>query len=104
MGKSRVRKAAKAADVFAIARGAAAGKARAKGRARPVTSGLKKINIVNADKVSKINKAFAEIQKEVLQLSKGTAEEPPKNPKQVTAPPEEEPANVDAAASLLSQL
>lgn len=37
------------------------------------------INIANADKVSKINKAFAEIQKEVQQLSKGTAAEPPKN-------------------------
>lgn len=62
------------------------------------------INIANAEKVSKINKAFAEIQKEVQQLSKGSAEEPPKNPKQVTAPSEEEPANVDAATSLLSQL
>uniref|UniRef100_A0A803YF58 Uncharacterized protein n=1 Tax=Meleagris gallopavo TaxID=9103 RepID=A0A803YF58_MELGA len=54
------------------------------------------INIANADKVSKINKAFAEIQKEVQQLSKGTAAEPPKN--------QQEPANVDAATSLLSQL
>lgn len=53
--------------------------------------------------MSKINKAFAEIQKEVQQLSKGTAAEPPKN-QQVTAPSEEEPANVDAATSLLSQL
>lgn len=64
---------------------------------------LEQINIANADKVSKINKAFAEIQKEVQQLSKGTAAEPPKN-QQVTAPSEEEPANVDAATSLLSQL
>lgn len=105
MGQLRAstRKAAKAANVFAIARGAAAGKARGKGRARPVTSGLRKINIANADKVSKINKAFAEIQKEVQQLSKGTAAEPPKN-QQVTAPSEEEPANVDAATCLLSQL
>uniref|UniRef100_A0A669P2T9 Uncharacterized protein n=1 Tax=Phasianus colchicus TaxID=9054 RepID=A0A669P2T9_PHACC len=61
------------------------------------------INIANADKVSKINKAFAEIQKEVQQLSKGTAAEPPKNQK-VTTPSEEEPANVDAATDLLSQL
>lgn len=44
MGKNRARKAAKAANVFAIARGAAAGKARGKGRARPVTSGLKKVS------------------------------------------------------------
>ncbi|XP_065607965.1 ribosomal biogenesis factor [Cyrtonyx montezumae] len=103
MGKSRARKAAKAANVFAIARGAAAGKARGKGRARPVTSGLRKINIANADKISKINKAFAEIREEVQQLSKGTAVESPKN-QQVSVPPQDEPANVDAATSLLSQL
>uniref|UniRef100_A0A8B9IJU7 Uncharacterized protein n=1 Tax=Anser cygnoides TaxID=8845 RepID=A0A8B9IJU7_ANSCY len=37
------------------------------------------INIENADKVSKINKAFTEIQKEVQQLSKGPVVEPQKN-------------------------
>uniref|UniRef100_A0A8B9C7E7 Uncharacterized protein n=1 Tax=Anser brachyrhynchus TaxID=132585 RepID=A0A8B9C7E7_9AVES len=61
------------------------------------------INIENADKVSKINKAFTEIQKEVQQLSKGPVVEPQKN-NQVSTHPEAEPANVDAATSLLSQL
>ncbi|KAI6075023.1 ribosomal biogenesis factor [Anas acuta] len=102
MGKSRARKAAKAPSVFCIARGGA-GKARGKGRARRVTSGLRKINIENADKVSKINKAFTEIQKEVQQLSKGPVVEPQKN-NQVSTQPEGEPANVDDATSLLSQL
>uniref|UniRef100_A0A8C4UHA6 Uncharacterized protein n=1 Tax=Falco tinnunculus TaxID=100819 RepID=A0A8C4UHA6_FALTI len=37
------------------------------------------LNIRNAEKVSTINKAFAEVQKEIQQLSKGTAAEPQKN-------------------------
>jgi len=37
------------------------------------------INIRNAEKVSTINKAFAEVQKEVQQLSKGAAAEPQKS-------------------------
>ncbi|KAM6088174.1 ribosomal biogenesis factor [Chlamydotis macqueenii] len=100
MGKTRSQ-AAKAVSVFRIARSAA--KAKAKGKARPVTSGLKQINIRNAEKVSTLNKAFAEVQKEVQQLSKGTAAEPQKS-NQVSTHLEEEPANVDAATSLLSQL
>ncbi|KAM6103783.1 ribosomal biogenesis factor [Theristicus caerulescens] len=101
MGKSRSR-AAKGPSVFRIARSGAV-KAKAKGKARPVTSGLKQINIRNAEKVNTINKAFAEVQKEVQQLSKGTAAEPQKS-HQVSTNLEEEPANVDAATSLLSQL
>ncbi|XP_074879618.1 ribosomal biogenesis factor isoform X1 [Buteo buteo] len=101
MGKSRSR-SAKAANVFRIARSGAV-KAKAKGKARPVTSGLKQINIRNAEKVSTINKAFAEVQKEVQHLSKGTTAEPQKTHK-VSTNLEEEPANVDAATSLLSQL
>ncbi|KAM6376221.1 ribosomal biogenesis factor isoform 1-T1 [Alca torda] len=77
MGKSRSR-SAKAASVFSIARSGAV-KAKAKGKARPVTSGLKQINIRNAEKVTAINKAFAEIQKEVQQLSKSATAEPQKS-------------------------
>uniref|UniRef100_A0A8C3PSJ3 Ribosomal biogenesis factor n=1 Tax=Calidris pygmaea TaxID=425635 RepID=A0A8C3PSJ3_9CHAR len=100
MGKSRSR-AAKAASVFSIARSGAV-KAKAKGKARPVTSGLKQINIRNAEKVRTINKAFAEVQKEeVQQLSKGTAAQPQKSHQVI---PLQEPANVDAATSLLAQL
>ncbi|XP_061199008.1 ribosomal biogenesis factor [Neopsephotus bourkii] len=104
MGKSRSR-SAKATNVFRIARSAAAAKAKGKGkgRARPVTSGLKQINIKNAEKVNTINKAFAEVQKEIQQISKGTAAEPEKS-HEVSTNVEEEPVNVDAATSLLSQL
>ncbi|TRZ17873.1 hypothetical protein HGM15179_009240 [Zosterops borbonicus] len=101
MGKSRGG-AAKGGSVFRIARSVGI-RAKAKGKARPVTSGLKQINIKNAEKVSTINKAFAEVQKEIRQLSKGTPAEPQKT-QQVSTNPEEEPANVDAATSLLSQL
>ncbi|XP_068041894.1 ribosomal biogenesis factor [Anomalospiza imberbis] len=101
MGKSRSG-AAKAGSVFRIARSGVL-RAKAKGKARPVTSGLKQINIKNAEKVSTINKAFAEVQKEIRQLSKGTSAEP-QNTQQVSTNLEEEPANVDAATSLLSQL
>ncbi|KAM9278992.1 ribosomal biogenesis factor [Cariama cristata] len=101
MGKSRSR-AAKGANVFRLARSGAV-KAKGKGKARPVTSGLRQINIRNAEKVSTINKAFAEVRKEVQQLSKGTTAEPQKS-HQVSRSLEEEPANVDAATSLLSQL
>ncbi|KAM6376222.1 ribosomal biogenesis factor isoform 2-T2 [Alca torda] len=101
MGKSRSR-SAKAASVFSIARSGAV-KAKAKGKARPVTSGLKQINIRNAEKVTAINKAFAEIQKEVQQLSKSATAEPQKS-HEVPTHLEEKPANVDAATSLLAQL
>uniref|UniRef100_A0A8B9F754 Uncharacterized protein n=1 Tax=Amazona collaria TaxID=241587 RepID=A0A8B9F754_9PSIT len=37
------------------------------------------INIKNAEKVNTINKAFAEVQKEIQQISKGTAAEPEKS-------------------------
>ncbi|XP_030301042.1 ribosomal biogenesis factor [Calypte anna] len=102
MGKSRSR-AAKAVSVFHIARSGAV-KAKAKNKARPVTSGLKQVyKYRNAEKVHTINKAFAEVQKEVRQLSKDTAAESQKS-HQVSTHLEEEPANVDAATSLLSQL
>ncbi|XP_010218772.1 PREDICTED: uncharacterized protein C8orf59 homolog, partial [Tinamus guttatus] len=61
------------------------------------------INIVNEEKVRALNKAFTEIQEEVQQLSKGTAAEAQKEP-QVSNDLEHEPANVDAATNLLSQL
>lgn len=42
------------------------------------------INIRNAEKVSTINKAFAEVQKEVQHLSKGTTAEPQKTHKVIS--------------------
>lgn len=37
------------------------------------------INIKNAEKVNTVNKAFAEVQKEIQQISKGRAAEPEKS-------------------------
>ncbi|KAM4685730.1 ribosomal biogenesis factor isoform 2-T2 [Amazona ochrocephala] len=62
-----------------------------------------RINIKNAEKVNTINKAFAEVQKEIQQISKGIAAEPEKS-HQVSTNMEEEPVDVDAATGLLSQL
>ncbi|XP_054838836.1 ribosomal biogenesis factor-like [Eublepharis macularius] len=76
---------------------------KAKSKAKPVTTSLKKINIVNDEKVKMVNKIFTDVQKEVKQLSKAISSDPPKRhliPKLL----EREPTNVDAAANLLSQL
>ncbi|XP_025931601.1 ribosomal biogenesis factor [Apteryx mantelli] len=99
MGRSRARASG---SVFRAAGGRAA-KAKAKAKPKPVATALRKINIVNAEKVRALNKAFTEVQKEVKQLSKGTAAEPQQE-HQVSKHLEHEPANVDAATSLLSQL
>ncbi|XP_074843105.1 ribosomal biogenesis factor [Carettochelys insculpta] len=93
-------KGPKAKSVFHVA-GAKARKA--KNKARPVTTSLRKINIVNDEKVRMVNKAFTEVQKEVKQLSKGISSQTLKR-HQVSKHLEGEPANVDAAATLLSQL
>lgn len=58
---------------------------------------------MNDEKVRTVNKAFTEVQKEVKQLSKGISSESQKRPR-VSKHLEGEPADVDAAASLLSQL
>ncbi|KAH0617600.1 hypothetical protein JD844_016021 [Phrynosoma platyrhinos] len=112
MGKNKVKN--KKQNVFHVANRKIT---KAKSKAKPVTTSLKKINIVNDEKVNTVNKVFMEVQKEVNQLSKAilsgsskTSEvtklcllvklENRKIPKALEA----EPANVDAAANLLSQL
>ncbi|XP_069477391.1 ribosomal biogenesis factor [Ambystoma mexicanum] len=74
---------------------------KAKNKAKPVTSNLKKINIMNNEKVKKVDKAFSEIHQAVKQLSKATSSEPQKK---ITSQPKEEPANVDETANLFSHL
>ncbi|ETE72788.1 hypothetical protein L345_01375, partial [Ophiophagus hannah] len=61
------------------------------------------INIVNDEKVHKIDKVFTEIQKNVKQLSK-TVPSGSSKKLQIPMSQEDKPANVDAAANLLSQL
>ncbi|XP_012919223.1 ribosomal biogenesis factor isoform X1 [Mustela nigripes] len=49
---------------------------KSKNKAKPVTTNLKKINIVNNEKVTRVNKAFVDIQKELAHFSKGLSLEP----------------------------
>uniref|UniRef100_A0A8D0C456 Ribosomal biosis factor n=1 Tax=Salvator merianae TaxID=96440 RepID=A0A8D0C456_SALMN len=89
MGKSRT-KGQKQTNVFHVANKKIT---KVKSKTKPVTTSLKKVNIMNDAKVSLINKVFTEVQKEVKQLSKA-----------IPKLPENEPVNVDAAANLMSQL
>ncbi|KAM3839548.1 ribosomal biogenesis factor [Vipera latastei] len=99
MGKNKV-KGLKQANVFHIANKKIL---KAKSKAKPVATNLKKINIVNDEKVHKIDKVFTEIQKNVKQLSKAVPTDSSKK-LQIPMSQEDKPANVDAAANLLSQL
>ncbi|XP_077208122.1 ribosomal biogenesis factor [Paroedura picta] len=76
---------------------------KAKSKAKPVTTSLKKINIVNNEKVNEVDKIFTEVQKEVKRLTKATSSDPPKK-LLIPKSPERETANVDTATNLLSQL
>nr|XP_034981635.1 ribosomal biogenesis factor isoform X1 [Zootoca vivipara] len=99
MGKNKA-KSQKPMNVFHVANKKIA---KVKRKAKPVTTNLKKINIVNDEKVNMVNKVFTEVQKEVKQLSKAISSDSPKSC-QIPKAMEGEPANVDAAADLLSQL
>ncbi|XP_075069839.1 ribosomal biogenesis factor [Mixophyes fleayi] len=75
---------------------------KAKNKAKPVKSNLKKINVSTSDKVSKVNKAFTELHKDVAQMKKVTALKSKK--REIPKPTSEAPADVDIAADLFSQL
>ncbi|XP_063780110.1 ribosomal biogenesis factor [Pseudophryne corroboree] len=74
---------------------------KAKNKAKAVTSTLKKINVSSNDKVSKVNKAFTDLHKEVTQKKKAAASQPQR--KEISKP-SDVPADVDNAADLFSQL
>ncbi|CAI5779302.1 ribosomal biogenesis factor [Podarcis raffonei] len=99
MGKNKG-KSQKPMNVFHVANKKIA---KVKRKAKPVTTNLKKINIVNDEKVNMVNKVFTEVQKEVKQLSKAISSDSPKS-FQIPKAMEGEPANVDTATDLLSQL
>ncbi|XP_060099534.1 ribosomal biogenesis factor [Heteronotia binoei] len=99
MGKSKG-KGQKQKNVFHVAN---KNITKAKSKAKPVTTSLKKINIVNDEKVTMVNKIFTQVQKEVKQLSKAASSDPPKR-HLIQESPEREPPNVDAATNLLSHL
>nr|XP_008106635.1 PREDICTED: uncharacterized protein C8orf59 homolog isoform X2 [Anolis carolinensis] len=69
MGKNKA-KGQKQMNVFHVANRKIT---KVKSKTKPVTTSLKKINIVNDEKVNTVNKVFAEVQKEVKQLSKAIA-------------------------------
>ncbi|KAM4822161.1 ribosomal biogenesis factor [Urocitellus parryii] len=99
MGKNKLR-GQKPRNVFHIA---SQKNFKAKNKAKPVTTSLKKINIVNNEKVNRVNKAFVNIQKELAHFSRGLSLEP----LQKELSPrhhENEPVNVDEATRLMAQL
>ncbi|MBZ3888550.1 hypothetical protein SUZIE_198515 [Sciurus carolinensis] len=76
---------------------------KAKNEAKPITTNLKKINIVNDEKVSRVNKAFVNIQKELAHFLKGLSLEPLQ--KELSSQHhEDEPVNVDEVTRLMAQL
>ncbi|KAI5255477.1 Ribosomal Biogenesis Factor [Manis pentadactyla] len=77
---------------------------KTKNKAKPVTTNLKKVNIVNAEKVHRMNKAFIDIQKELAHFSKGLSLEPVQKQVIPQQCPENEPVNVDEATRLMAQL
>uniref|UniRef100_A0A8D2BJ54 Ribosomal biogenesis factor n=1 Tax=Sus scrofa TaxID=9823 RepID=A0A8D2BJ54_PIG len=77
---------------------------KVKNKAKPVTTNLKKINIVNEEKVNRLNKAFLDIQKELAHFSKGLSLEPLQKQLSPQQCPEKEPVNVDEATRLMAQL
>ncbi|XP_057606198.1 ribosomal biogenesis factor-like isoform X1 [Hippopotamus amphibius kiboko] len=77
---------------------------KVKNKAKPVTTNLKKINIVNDEKVNRMNKAFVDIQKELANFSKGLSLEPLQKQLIPQQHHENKPVNVDEAARLMAQL
>ncbi|XP_041587428.1 ribosomal biogenesis factor-like [Vulpes lagopus] len=71
-----------------------------KNKAKPVTTNLKKINIVSDEKVNRVNKAFVDIQRELPHFSKGLSLEPLQ--KQLI--PQQCHVNVDEAIRVMAQL
>ncbi|XP_036608481.1 ribosomal biogenesis factor-like [Trichosurus vulpecula] len=95
MGKSKG-KGQKNQNVFHIA----SKNLKAKNKAKPVTTNLKKINIVKEEKARTVNKAFIDIQKELAHFSKRLSLEP--LPNQLCS--EGETISVEDAARLMAQL
>ncbi|XP_059132437.1 ribosomal biogenesis factor-like [Peromyscus eremicus] len=103
MAKNKL-KGQKFRNVFYIAREKAL---KAKNKAKPlnpqplVTTNLKKINIMNDEKVNRINIAFVNTQKELANFSKSLSLE---SVQKELKPRENEPANVDEGIRLMAQL
>ncbi|KAB1256456.1 uncharacterized protein Cadr_000027242 [Camelus dromedarius] len=77
---------------------------KVKNKAKPVTTNLKKIKIVNDEKVNRMNKAFIDIQKELAHFSRGLCLEPLQKQLIPEQRREDKPVNVDEATRLMAQL
>ncbi|XP_003799382.1 uncharacterized protein C8orf59 homolog isoform X1 [Otolemur garnettii] len=77
---------------------------KAKSKAKPVTTNLKKTNIMNGEKVNRVKKAFVNIQKELAHFSKGPSLEPVQKELIPQRRRESEPVNVDEATKLMALL
>ncbi|XP_053445804.1 ribosomal biogenesis factor-like [Nycticebus coucang] len=77
---------------------------KAKNKAKPVTTNLKKINIMNDEKVNRVNKAFVNRQKELAHFSKGLSLEPMQKELILQWHHESEPVNFAEATRLMAQL
>ncbi|KAM8787089.1 ribosomal biogenesis factor isoform 2-T2 [Rhynchonycteris naso] len=100
MAKSK-RKGQKPRSVFHIA---SQKNFKGKSKAKPVTTKLKKINIVNDEKVRRMNQAFIDIQKELAHFSKGLSLEPLQKQRSPQQCHENRSVNVDEATRLMAQL
>ncbi|XP_040287922.1 ribosomal biogenesis factor [Bufo bufo] len=75
---------------------------KAKNKAKPVVSNLKRIKAATSDKVSKVNQAFTELHQDMAQGKKTPAAASKET--RVSRPSREAPADIENATDLLSQL
>ncbi|KAE8599138.1 hypothetical protein XENTR_v10017077 [Xenopus tropicalis] len=99
-GKGQKQKTTKKQNVFHVANSKSV---KAKNKAKPVKTSLKKIHGCGSEKVSTINKVFTEIEKEVVQAKQNIPSTQIKK-KQNASSTQEAPPDVDQAADLFSQL
>ncbi|XP_039098251.1 ribosomal biogenesis factor-like [Hyaena hyaena] len=91
----------KSRNVFCIA---SQRNCKTKNKAKPVPTNLKKINIVSNEEVSRVNKAFVDLQKELPHFSKGLSPEPLEKQLIPQQKKENKPVNVDEMTRLTAQL
>ncbi|KAM4028742.1 ribosomal biogenesis factor isoform 1-T2 [Anomaloglossus baeobatrachus] len=75
---------------------------KAKNKAKPVTSNLKKINAATSDKICKVNLAFTDLHKNVAQIKKMPAAGPKQS--QISRPAPAAPVDIENATDLFSNL
>ncbi|XP_011836990.1 PREDICTED: uncharacterized protein C8orf59 homolog [Mandrillus leucophaeus] len=77
---------------------------KAKNKAKPVTTNLLILNIMNDEKANRVNKAFVNVQKELAHVSKGLSLESLQKELTPQQCHESKPVNVGEATKLMAQL